>query len=155
MESKNTMTIGTFYVVDKASGSLLSHDTARELKLIKIDDVNMVQSKQTPMSTQQQEMLERYKDTFHGIGKLKDHQVKIHIDEMVQPVAQCHRRIPFHICKKVEAALDDLEEKDIIEKATGPTPWVSPIVVFPKPKNLEEVRICVDMRKANTAVQRE
>ena len=81
--------------------------------------------------------------------------MEIHIDKSVQPVAQRHRRIPFHIRKKVETSLDDLEKKDIIEKANGPTPWVSPIVVFPKPKNPDEVRICVDMRKANMAVQRE
>ena len=65
--------------------------------------------------------------------------MEIHIDKSVQPVAQRHRRIPFHIRKKVETSLDDLEKKDIIEKANGPTPWVSPIVVFPKPKNPDEV----------------
>ncbi len=36
---------------------------------------------------------------------------------------------------------------------TGPTPCVSPIVVVPKKSG--EVRICVDMREANKAVQRE
>ena len=38
---------------------------------------------------------------------------------------------------------------------TGPTPWVSPIVTPPKPKDPDKVRICVDMRQANTAIQRE
>lgn len=151
VESKHKITNGTFYVVNKASGSLLSYETARELELIRVEDVNSVQSKQT---TKQQDLPDNT-DYSRGIGKLKDHQVKIHIDESVKPVAQRHRRIPFHMRKKVEAALDELEKKDIIEKTSGPTPWVSPIVVFPKPKNPNEVRICVDMRKANMAVQRE
>ena len=145
VESKNKITIATFFVANKASGSLLGYETARELGLIRVQDVNTVQH----------DLVDSYKDIFQGIGKLKDHQVEIHIDNSVQPVAQRHRRIPFHIRKKVEACLDDLEKKDIIEKANGPTPWVSPIVVFPKPKNPDEVRICVDMRKANMAVQRE
>ncbi|GFN82395.1 hypothetical protein PoB_000890100 [Plakobranchus ocellatus] len=37
----------------------------------------------------------------------------------------------------------------VIEKATGPTPWVSPLVIVPKPKNPDE------MRAPNTAIRRE
>ena len=44
----------------------------------------------------------------------------------------------------------------MIEKVTdGPTPWISPIVVAPKPKTPEEIRICVDMRLPNKAIKRE
>ena len=43
---------------------------------------------------------------------------------------------------------------NIIEKVDGPTPWVSPIVVAPKPKNLNEIRLCVDMREPNKAILR-
>jgi hypothetical protein len=43
------------------------------------------------------------------------------------PVTQPHRRIPFHLRKKVEDELKRLEKLDIIEKVDGPTPWVSPI----------------------------
>ena len=42
---------------------------------------------------------------------------------------------------------------DIIEKVQGPTPWVSPIVVVPKPSG--GIRLYVDMRKANDAIVRE
>ena len=41
----------------------------------------------------------------------------------------------------------------MIEKVTGPTPWISPVVVVPK-KN-KGVRVCVDMREANKAIGRE
>lgn len=51
--------------------------------------------------------------------------------------------------------MERLERLDIIEKIDGPTPWVSPIVVAPKPKKPEEIRICVDMRQVNTAIKRE
>ncbi|XP_064594399.1 uncharacterized protein K02A2.6-like [Liolophura sinensis] len=36
-----------------------------------------------------------------------------------------------------------------------PTPWVSPIHVVEKPKNPSQIRICVDMRAPNEAIQRE
>jgi hypothetical protein len=41
-----------------------------------------------------------------------------------------------------------------IEKVDGPTPWVSPIVIAPKPKNPNEIRLCVDMREPNKAILR-
>ena len=44
---------------------------------------------------------------------------------------------------------------DVIEKVEGPTPWVSPIVVTPKPKAPDRIRMCVDMWAANTAIERE
>ena len=52
----------------------------------------------------------------------------------------------------MENELDRLDKLDIIERVDGPTPWVSPIVVVPKKSG--DVRICVDMREANKAVQR-
>ena len=82
-------------------------------------------------------------------GKL----VKLPIDPDVQPKQQPHRRIPFHVRQDVEKELERLESLDIIEKVTGLTPWVSPIVGVPK--SSREVRICVDMREANKAAKRE
>ena len=73
----------------------------------------------------------------------------------MQPVVQPHRRIPFHVRKQVEAELERLEKLDIIEKVEGPTPWVSPIVVAPQPRNPSQIRLCVDMRRPNEAVKRE
>ena len=46
-----------------------------------------------------------------------------------------------------------MSRDDIIEPVEGPTPWVSPLVIIPKPSG--DIRICVDIRQANTAVIRE
>ena len=42
---------------------------------------------------------------------------------------------------------------DVIEPATGPTPWVNPVVVVPKSEG--DIRLCIDMRRANEAILRE
>jgi len=68
---------------------------------------------------------------------------------------ELNRRVPFHIRQKVEDELQKLETDDIIEVITGPKPWVSPIVAAPKPKDPDKIQICVDMRQANTAIERE
>lgn len=55
--------------------------------------------------------------------------------------------------QKVEAALDELQNNDIIEEAVGRTTWVSPLVVVPKQNG--SIRLCVDMREVNKAIIRE
>ena len=75
---------------------------------------------------------------LNGMGAYKGEPVRIHVDESVRPVAQPHRRIPFHVKKQVEDKLAQLESDDIIKRAEGPMPWVSPIVVVPKPSKPNE-----------------
>ena len=148
VKSVNGKTAKTqFHVVKSRNGNLLSLKTAEELKLITIHNIR------TKGMTSKQ-ITEKYKSLFEpGIGKVKGKEIKLHIDEDVKPKQQRHRRIPFHTRKDVEKELERLEKMDIIEKIDGPTPWISPIVVVPKPSG--EVRICVDMRQANTAIKRE
>ncbi|XP_053376976.1 uncharacterized protein K02A2.6-like [Mercenaria mercenaria] len=135
-----------FLVTDTVCGSLLGYCTATALKVLKIGaNINKVESNE--------EFKRKYPACFQGTGKLKDFQLKLHIDKTVEPVAQPVRRLPFSLREKVEQKIEDLESKDIIEKTTGPTPFVSPLVVVPKGNN--DVRICVDMRQANRAILRE
>ena len=97
---------------------------------------------------------EKYKHLFSGVGLLKGYELKLHIDESVKPVAQHVRRIPFGLREKVDAKLDELLELDIIEEVPeGPSGWISPLVVVPKSDG--DVRVCVDMRRANEAIVRE
>ncbi|XP_047657080.1 uncharacterized protein LOC125138846 [Tachysurus fulvidraco] len=142
-------TEATVYVVEGDHGSLLSLKTATELGLIHIVlSTDIIQ----PTTSVADQLLSKYPNITNGIGKLKNVQVKLYIDDTVKPIAQPHRRIPFHVRKKVEKELQLLEDEGIIEKVEGPTPWVSPIVAMPKPKNPEKIRICVDMRLPNQAL---
>ena len=75
------------------------------------------------------------------------------MDPEVTPVAQQPRRVPFALREKVTAKVEDLIAKDIVERVDGPTSWVSPVVVAPKSEG--DIRLCVDMRKANQAIVRE
>lgn len=81
------------------SSALLSYSTATVLGILQIISAVSNQPSEIPSVNQ---LLEEYKDLFQGNGKLKDLQVKLHIDESVKPAVQPHRRIPFHIRKKVE-----------------------------------------------------
>ena len=59
--------------------------------------------------------------------------------------------MPFHVRGKVDEELERLKELDIIED--GPTPWISPLVIVHKDSG--SLRVCVDSRMINTAIERE
>ena len=95
------------------------------------------------------------KPLFTGVGTLKSHRSKLHIDGSIKPVAQPLRRIPFQFRDKVDFKFNELFEFGIIEEVPdGPTEWVSPLVVIPIICD-GDVRICVDMRRTNEAVIKE
>ena len=141
-----------FHVVKTENGSktgnLLSAKTAQDLQLIHFAFSASSNSNKSVAEV----LCNDNPQIFDKIGKHSDVAVKLHIDESVQPKIQPHRRIPFHLRKKVETELKNLEKLDIIEKVSGPTPWVSPIVITPKKNN--DIRICVDMRLPNQAIKR-
>ena len=129
----------------------LCKQTALDLDILQIhvpkETVNVLSSDRKPVITM------KYTKCFEGIGKLKNVQLKIPIDEHATPVVQPIRRIPHLLREKLEKKLRELEQDDIIEKVDGLSKWVSPVVVIPK-KN-DEIRLCIDMRRANEAVIRE
>jgi hypothetical protein len=47
---------------------------------------------------------------------------------------------------EVSARIEELEALDIIERASGLTSWVSPVVAAPKSHNPSEVQVCGDYR---------
>ncbi|XP_055614878.1 uncharacterized protein LOC129761190 [Toxorhynchites rutilus septentrionalis] len=69
--------------------------------------------------------------------------LKIQVDDNVRPVAQAARRFPIAMEADVEKAIQDLLDKNIIERAEGPLSWVSPLV--PVRKADGRIRLCVDM----------
>eukprot|EP00795_Rhopilema_esculentum_P012135 gene12135-biopygen2287 len=126
--------------------------TAQELGLISLNlsAIKPVDVTDEKLST----LLDKYRDVFKGLGKLRDTEVQLNINQGLYQRLKPPRRIPFHIRQKVQDAVKELQRQDIIEPVpeNQPTPWVSPIVAVPKKDG--SVRICVDMRMANQAIDR-
>lgn len=123
-----------FYVVKDYGRVLIGYETATSLNVLKIgENVNCIEAKEKA-------------------GKIKGVVVNIPINPAVKPVAQPYRRIPVPLENAVNDKIDELAALGIIEKVNGPSDWISPMVVVPK---VNDVRICVDMRRANEAIDRE
>lgn len=126
-----------FYVAKKGQQCLLGDETAKLLRVLKVGfDVGRISG-----------------DSTMEFPKMKNVVVEIPVDQNVQPVRQSYRRVPYALEDKVEEKLDMLLAQGIIERVQEPSPWVSPLV--PVLKDSGDVRLCIDMRRANKAVLRE
>ena len=115
----------------------LGRKTAMNLGVLKITipEVNLVE--------------DEFQDLFsEKIGKLTNYEVELHLKPNAKFVAQPCRQIPYSQRRKVEKKLTELEKMDIIKRVEGSTPCVSPIV------ESGDIRICVNMRQANTVIER-
>lgn len=93
------------------------------------------------------------KNSTHPFGKIKGIKAYIQMNPEATPVFQPMRRIPLPLEEAVANKIDELLKRDIIEVKTGPTSWVSPLVIVGKANG--EPRVCVDLRRVNEAVLRE
>ena len=118
----------TLHIIKGASGNHVGFNTAAKLGFLKI--LNQVK----PDETDPQSPLNRdFESLFGGIGKVKEKSHKAsHMDPDIEPKQRPHRQIPFYVKKDFEMELKRLEELDIIEIATGPTPWMSPYCHSPQ-----------------------
>ena len=150
-DNNNTGCTADFVVIEGEGRTLLGRETAEVLNLLFIGPL---QANNVTSGQLESDIRAKYKSLFSGVGLLKGYELKPHVDESVKPVAQHVRRVPFGLRDKVEKKIDELLDLDIIEEVPeGPPGWVSPLVVVPKSDG--DVRVCVDMRRANEAIIRE
>lgn len=136
-------TMATFYVVEGGQQPLLGRATAKVLGVLVLG---------LP-STRPPELYQMSCEQKRPFPKIKGVKVVIPIDPTVSPVAQHARRPPLALLDKIECKIDSLLASDIIEPVEEYSPWVSPLVAVLKDNG--EIRLCVDMRRANLAIKRE
>lgn len=125
------------YVIKEGPRNLLGKDTAIQLGVLKLGiGINHINNQITK-----------------PFSKFKDVLVEIPIDDTIKPVMQPNRRVPIPLEGVIEGKIKELLQSDIIEEVHEPSKWISPIV--PILKDDGEVRLCVDMRRANAAILRE
>jgi len=136
-----------FHVVDRDVTPIIGLPDALRLNLIQLAaEVHQLQDNDPPEVTS-------FPDLFdEKLGKLPViYKMKVNPD--VTPVVRPPRRIPMTMKEPVKQALDKMANQGVIIPVEEPTEWVSSMVAAVK-KNTKDIRICIDPRDLNKALQR-
>lgn len=143
VEVNNKTEIAMFYVIKDGTKDIIGKNTSISLGVLKLGiQVNALVPAQANSNA-----------SVSAFPKFKDVLIEIPIEPEIKPVCQPYRRIPIPLENKINEKLQELLNLDIIEEVTEPSKWVSPMV--PILKENGDVRICIDMRRANEAIVRE
>ena len=98
--------------------------------------------------------LSKYPDVFDDSeGKLEG-ELHFCTNQDVTSSKAAPRELPPSVKNKFIAEVKDLQEQGIIEKVTEPTDWVSAPTIVNKPSAKNGIRLCIDSRPLNTALER-
>ena len=93
-----------------------------------------------------------YPEVFKHLGRIEPtHHIRL--KETVQPVIHPPRKIPASMRSAVKEELLHMEKAGVIKRIEEPTEWMNSMVVVDKPAG--GLRICLDPRDLNKAIQRE
>ena len=65
-----------------------------------------------------QSCLAEYRHNFKGIGKLKNYQIKLHINTETKPVATPPRSIPYHLCDQASKVIQGMINQGTLLRST-------------------------------------
>jgi hypothetical protein len=183
VQSTDHAAAGGFIVVKGQHECLLSCVTAKRLGLVTINrdqcdatQVRAINTKEDDDEWPVSKLKGTFPSLFSGkLGCLKNVSIKLDVDPTVKPVCQKFRQVPIHLQDAVTREINKQVEEGILEKVTldsGPTPWVSNLVVVPKDKQNRNakcgpsrppssqvpvtlaVRLTCDSRAVNEAIRR-
>ena len=102
---------------------------------------------------QVQSILLQYPQNFSGLGRLKNHTIKLHVKPEMKPIRDAPRTTPYHMEKRARAALQEMLDDGVAEEhpINEPAPWVSNVVL--RDKDDGGLRVTLDAKNVNKAIQ--
>ena len=111
-----------------------------------------------------QEILSQYSGCFEGIGHFPGDLYKFHLKPDHKPARHAPRKVPVHLEKAFKEEINSLVRQGILEEVKEHTDWVNSYVIVEKdtgnahaPNHTvkKKLRICLDPRDLNEALERE
>jgi transposase InsO family protein len=99
-----------------------------------------------------EQIQEDFQDVFKGLGTLPGGPYQLKLKPGVEPVQHPPRRVPEKRKEAFKAELERLVNLKVIKKVEGHTDWINSIV--PADKEDGSLRLCLDPRDLNEALQR-
>jgi len=130
-----------WHILSGSCDPILSGEASSQLGIIRFNSkpstyqpIRMINQQLQPQGKQKlQSILEQFPGNFNGLGKLRNHQIKLHVDTSIKPVTVPPRSVPYHLKDRVDKAIGEMIQQDVIEEhpPNEPAPWVSCAVVAP------------------------
>ncbi len=146
MEHKNKFFNDEFNIVNDNRTQVLGLKACKMLGLVQL--IAEIETK-----PQNQKIEQKYNDVFKGLGCVTE-KVHLKIKPESVPVVHPPRRVPVALRDKVHDELNRMLKLGVIRKTTEPRDWVSSMITVVK-KDRKHVRICLDPKDLNKALQRE
>ena len=111
-----------------------------------------------------QDILSQYSGCFEGIRRFPGDPYKFHLKPDYKPARHAPRKVPVHLETAFKEEIDSLVKQGILEKVKEHTDWVNSYVIVEKdtgnhhsPNHTvkKKLRICLDPRDLNEALERE
>ena len=115
-----------------------------------------------------QGILETYSDIFTGIGKFPGLPYKFQLKPNAKPTRHALRKVPIHLKEAFHEEIRNMEALGILEETKDVTEWVNSFVIMEKKLPIDssnphspghtvkkKLRICLDPRDLNEALERE
>ena len=115
-----------------------------------------------------QDILDVYSDVFTRIGKFPGLPCKFQLKPNAKPARHAPRKVPIHLQDAFHEGIRNLEALGILEKTKDVTEWVNSFVIMEKKIPIssnnshspghsmnKKLRICLDPRDLNEALERE
>ena len=111
-----------------------------------------------------QDILSQYFDCFEGIGHFPGDLYKFHLKPDYKPARHAPRKVPVHLETAFKEEIESLVKQGILEEVKEHTDWVNSYVIVEKdtgnhhsPNHTvkKKLRICLDPRHLNEALERE
>ena len=111
-----------------------------------------------------QDILSQYSGCFEGIGCFPGDLYKFHLKPDHKPARHAPRKVPLHLETAFKEEIESLVKQGILEEVKEHTDWVNSYVIVEKdtgnhhsPNHTvkKKLRICLDPRDLNEALERE
>ena len=111
-----------------------------------------------------QDILSQYSGCFEGIGHFPGDLYKFHLKPDHKPAQHAPRKVPVHLETAFKEEIESLVKQGILEEVKEHTDWVNSYVIVEKdtgnhhsPNHIvkKKLRICLDLRDLNKALERE
>ena len=121
-----------FAIIDEDYTPLLGSSAAQQMRLITVQQENILQVKDSYQELDTEQIVATYPDVFQGLGCM-ERVLHLEVNESASSSIMPPRRVLLTQRKRLKEELARLERANVITREEEPTDWVSSLVVTEKP----------------------